>query len=98
MRGGFGHAFKETVCVVEHRDCPHPEGSVDHITLTFLTPTRVVFGEHLTSTLDFHVVIRTLLRRVSNLAYFHAGTEVSLDFRALIAEARNIETVSSDLH
>jgi hypothetical protein len=21
LRGGFGHAFKETVCVVEHRDC-----------------------------------------------------------------------------
>ena len=23
FRGAFGHAFKETVCVVEHRDCGH---------------------------------------------------------------------------
>lgn len=144
----FGHAFKETVCVVEHRDCvrcllrrrcaypyifdsdflpyslyifeqlgerrgigrgrgrfavesavwpapdgrevpiyrgddkvlhsaPHPvtvqdlgipEGAVDRVTVTFLTPARIVFGEHLAFALDVHVVIRTPLRRVSNLA------------------------------
>jgi hypothetical protein len=79
------------------QDLAGPEGLVDRLTLTFTTTARIVFGEHLTSTLDFHVLIRTLLRRVSNLAYFHAGTELNLDFRALIAEAQRIETVSSDL-
>jgi CRISPR-associated endoribonuclease Cas6 len=94
---GDDKVLHSTFRSVTVEDLPYPKESIDHTTLIFLTPTRVVFGEHLTSTLDFHVVIRTLLRRVSNLAYFHAGTELSLDFRALIAEAQNIETVSSDL-
>jgi len=41
--------------------------------------------------------MRVLLRRLSNLAYFHCGTELNLDFRGLIAAAEQIETVTSDL-
>jgi CRISPR-associated endoribonuclease Cas6 len=94
---GDDKVLHSTFHAVTVQDLAYPEGLVDSITLTFATPTRIVFGEHLTSSLDFHVLIRTLLRRVSNLAYFHAGTELSLDFRGLIAEAQRIETVSSDL-
>src|SRR5439155_21855037 len=52
-------------------------------TLHFLTPTRLVYAEALTPIPDFHILIRTLLRRLSNLAYFHCGTELNLDFRGL---------------
>ncbi len=68
------------------------------VTLNFITPTRLVYAESLTPAPDFHVLIRTLLRRLSNLAYFHCGTELNLDFRGLITEAEQIETVTGDLH
>jgi hypothetical protein len=68
------------------------------LTLHFVTPTRLVYAEALTPVLDFHILIRALLRRLSNLAYFHCGTELQLDFRGLITAAEQVETVSSDLH
>lgn len=67
------------------------------LTLHFVTPTRLVYAEVLTPAPDFHVLIRALLRRLSNLAYFHCGTELNLDFRGLITAAEQIETVASDL-
>lgn len=67
------------------------------VTLNFLTPTRLVYAEALTQTPEFHMLIRTLLRRLSNLAYFHCGTELDLDFRRLITAAEQIETVHSDM-
>jgi CRISPR-associated endoribonuclease Cas6 len=94
---GDDKILHSTFRAVTVEELPYPEEAIDHVTLTFLTPARLVFGEHLTSNLDFHILIRTLLRRISNLAYFHAGTELSLDFSALIAEAQRIEAVNSDL-
>lgn len=67
------------------------------VTLNFLTPTRLVYAEALTQTPEFHMLIRTLLRRLSNFAYFHCGTELDLDFRGLITAAEQIETVHSDM-
>jgi hypothetical protein len=56
-----------------------------------------MYGEALTPQPEFHILIRTLLRRLSNLAYFHCGTELDLNFRGLITAAEQIETVHSDL-
>jgi CRISPR-associated endoribonuclease Cas6 len=67
------------------------------VTLHFVTPTRLMYGEALTPQPEFHILIRTLLRRLSNLAYFHCGTELDLNFRGLITAAEQIETVHSDL-
>jgi CRISPR-associated endoribonuclease Cas6 len=67
------------------------------LTLRFLTPTRLVYGGALTDSPDFHVLLRVLLRRLSNLAYFHCGTDLQLDFRGLIAAAEHIQTVASRL-
>lgn len=71
--------------------------SLPAVTMHFLTPTRIRYQEALTPALDFHVLIRALLRRLSNLAYFHCGGELQLDFRGLIAAAEQVETASSDL-
>jgi CRISPR-associated endoribonuclease Cas6 len=69
----------------------------DSLTLRFLTPTRLVYAGSLTDSLDFHVLLRVLLRRLSNLAYFHCGTDLQLDFRGLIAAAEQVQTVASHL-
>jgi len=58
----------------------------------YLTPTRITFDHQLHTYPEFHVVIRNLLRRLSNLAYFHCGQELKLDFRAIIEAAKQVET------
>jgi len=79
------------------RDLFSELATLHFLTLHFVTPTRLVYAEALTAVPDFHVLIRVLLRRLSNLAYFHCGTELNLDFRGLIAAAEQIETVTSEL-
>jgi len=61
------------------------------LTLQFLTPVRIVYEESLTPTLEFHVLIRNLLRRLSSLSYFHCGKALELDFKGLIAKAQEVQ-------
>ena len=62
------------------------------ITVRYLTPTRITFDHQLHTYPEFHVVIRNLLRRLSNLAYFHCGQELKLDFKGIIESATQVET------
>ncbi|HHT9154036.1 MAG TPA: CRISPR system precrRNA processing endoribonuclease RAMP protein Cas6 [Candidatus Hypogeohydataceae bacterium YC40] len=66
-------------------------------TLRFLTPARMRYKGSLTDELPFHVLMRTLLRRVSSLSYFHCGERIYWDFKSLIERAESVETLSSDL-
>lgn len=65
--------------------------SPSKIEIEFLTPTRIVFNESLIAEIEFHHMIRTLLRRISSLSYFHCGELLELDFKGLIERAKNIE-------
>lgn len=78
---------------------PSAEGPLEvrEVVLTFLTPTRIKYRERLASKLDFHVLIRSLLRRISLLSYFHCGRELKLDFRGLIRRAQEVELAESEL-
>jgi len=67
------------------------------ISLSFLTPTRIKFDERLTLDLEFHVLIRNLLRRISLLSYFHCGEELNLNFREVIEMAKEVQTLSKNL-
>jgi len=67
------------------------------LTLSFLTPTRLIFAGRLVSDLQFHILCRTLLRRLSNLMYFHCGAELDVDFKALIEDATRVTTVCNAL-
>ncbi len=60
------------------------------LSLRFITPTRIKFAEKLVEKPDFHHLIRSLLRRISSLSYFHCGTRLELDFRDLIERAQTI--------
>ncbi|RZD16161.1 MAG: CRISPR system precrRNA processing endoribonuclease RAMP protein Cas6 [Candidatus Acididesulfobacter guangdongensis] len=41
------------------------------VNLDFITPTKIIFNEKIVQNLEFHVYIRNLLRRISNLNFFH---------------------------
>ncbi len=67
------------------------------LTLAFLTPTRLMYEGRLVSDLQFQILCRTLLRRMSNLMYFHCGTELDVDYRGLIAEAAHVTMAANRL-
>lgn len=68
------------------------------ITLRFLTPTRIKYKDRLTSDIDFEIVMRNLLRRLSLLSEVHCDEKLNLDYRKLISDARDsVRTVSSNL-
>ena len=65
------------------------------LNLHFLTPTRLIFDHALATVPEFHILIRNLLRRVSNLAYFHCDSELDLDFRGLVDAAQAVTLVDN---
>ena len=67
------------------------------VTVVYLTPTRITYNGHLHAAPDFHVIIRSLLRRLSNLAYFHCGEELKLDFKGIIERAKEIKISDGDV-
>ncbi|MBI5307121.1 MAG: CRISPR system precrRNA processing endoribonuclease RAMP protein Cas6 [Planctomycetes bacterium] len=68
------------------------------LTLSFQTPARIIYDSHLTLDLEFHMLIRQLLRRMSLLAYFHCGLDASdWDFRGIIEKAGEVKVKESKL-
>lgn len=68
------------------------------VTVDFLTPTRIIVNEDLIVDLEFHHLVRSLLRRISTISYFHYGERLALDFNGLIERALRVETVKRDLN
>lgn len=68
------------------------------ITLNFFTPTRLIYQEDLVLDLEFHILIRTLIRRITTLAYFHCDTDMSqMNFKEIIAQAEKVKVESRNL-
>ena len=65
--------------------------------LIFLTPTRLKFDGKLSPDLEFHILFRNLLRRISLLSYFHCGKELDLDFKGLIESSKNVKVKKENL-
>lgn len=61
--------------------------AVRRTVLEFQTMTRLKFEEKYVQRVEFHILMRSLLRRLSSLAYFHHGWEPVLDFTGLIERA-----------
>ncbi|MEA3386308.1 MAG: CRISPR system precrRNA processing endoribonuclease RAMP protein Cas6, partial [Thermodesulfobacteriota bacterium] len=67
--------------------------------LSFITPTRIKYKNSLTKDLEFHVLFRNLLRRISLLSYFHCGYRLDdRGFKDLIEQARHIKIVKRVLY
>jgi len=78
---------------------PRDLGPPAILTLTFLTPTRIYHDDHLAHGLEFHVLVRHLLRRISMLAYFHCDIDTTgWDFKGCIERAGQISTRTSRLN
>jgi hypothetical protein len=45
------------------------------VCLDFITPTKIIFNEKIVQRLEFHIFIRNILRRISNLNFFHCITQ-----------------------
>jgi hypothetical protein len=70
--------------------------SADHVTLRFVTQTRLKHGDHFVRRPEFHVLFRRLLGRLSFLARFHCGGPLDVDFRSLIERARTVRLTHDD--
>lgn len=87
--------LREDSPVVSAAELPFRCG--DTLSLEFLTPTRIKYRGKYICDLEFHVLMRNLLRRISMLAFFHCGFELDVDVKALITEAKMVEVRDWDL-
>jgi hypothetical protein len=76
---------------------PAPDGGATSIVLKFLTPTRLVHNAQAGTPAEFHVLFRSVLRRVNFLNHFHCGGNLRNDAGELVEESRGIRTVESRL-
>lgn len=65
--------------------------------LRLCTPVRLKSGGRYTSRLDFTLLVRALFRRTSDLARFHCGAELNLNYRQWVECAEEVREVSSEL-
>ncbi len=71
--------------------------SLSEMSVSFLTPTRLKYENQIAADCEFHVFFRNLARRIALLNYFHCGGEFPPERKALVEQARAVETVSSSL-
>lgn len=68
------------------------------ITIQFKTPVRIKYQREFISDLEFHILIRNLLRRLSLLGFFHCGRQTfTHNPKELIDLSLEVEKVQSNL-
>ena len=63
----------------------------EKLTLNFLTPTRMKLNKWYVSVPEFPVLIRSLLSRISSLAYFYCDEKLNVDYKQMIEDAKKVE-------
>jgi hypothetical protein len=69
------------------------KNSVNEITLYFITPTRIKNSQRLCDKFEFYILMGSLLRRFSNLLYFHHGTQVRINYEAFIESCKGVSII-----
>lgn len=75
-----------------------PKLSEKQLILRFITPTRIKYGGKYIKNLQFHILLRSLLRRFSSLSYFHCNQVLDLDFKKLIKEAASVKNMQNSIY
>ncbi|MDP2601681.1 MAG: CRISPR system precrRNA processing endoribonuclease RAMP protein Cas6 [Deltaproteobacteria bacterium] len=71
---------------------------IEQATIELLTPLRIVYDSRLADELPFHVLVRSLLRRIGHLSHFHCGGDPSgVDFKEWIELASTVHIVEHGL-
>ncbi len=73
------------------------DGGEDAVTVTFLTPARIMHERRLTSRLPFSVLAANLLRRLSLLAHCHCDQQPDVPVGELLERSRAVETAKESL-
>jgi hypothetical protein len=74
-----------------------PARPVSTLSIRFLSPVRIVYQGRIAQSLDFHVLFRSLVRRIGLLSYFYSEKPFEIDYRGLIAMAEGVKTRRSQL-
>jgi hypothetical protein len=69
----------------------------ERVTVTFATPTRLISDGRLAAAPDFPLLVRSALRRISALAYFHCGHMWEADYRSIVGRAEGVRTAAAGL-
>ncbi|MEW6068484.1 MAG: CRISPR system precrRNA processing endoribonuclease RAMP protein Cas6 [Nitrospirota bacterium] len=90
--------FKPSTILLDFQNLNSETFNSHLLILDFITPTRILYNSHFTFDLEFHVLVRNLLRRLSLLYYFHCNGDPSeWDFKGIIEKAKEIKVVKTDL-
>ncbi|OQA92338.1 MAG: hypothetical protein BWY26_00348 [Elusimicrobia bacterium ADurb.Bin231] len=84
--GVLKNTIKEAILSDSEESCLY-----NSLKINFLTPTRIKFNGHYTSNPEFHILFRTLLRRISNLMYFYCGKSLDINFKETISQSERIK-------
>ncbi|MBM4053095.1 MAG: CRISPR system precrRNA processing endoribonuclease RAMP protein Cas6 [Planctomycetes bacterium] len=79
------------------KDTPQGNNPDNKITISLVTPLRLRFDGHITDKIEFHILVRNLLRRISSLSYFHCDERFQADFKGLIEKAKLVKQTESDI-
>lgn len=75
-----------------------PTEKIESLPLHLITPMRLKYNRDLVVTLEFHILIRNLLRRLGLLYYFHCSNQPpAWDHKEIIRLAEGVKIQSSDL-
>lgn len=90
--GELAHGAERRVRAVELLADPRAAAAGRDVTLSLLSPLRIVYDGRLVEEPTFQDIIRALLRRVSSLCYFHCGGPLEADFAGLKERAGAVRT------
>lgn len=74
-----------------------PVDSSHQLKVHYITPFRVKWQGRLCSQIDFHILLRNILRRLSTLYFLSNRTPLELDYKGLIQKAETVQTLDSQL-
>jgi hypothetical protein len=69
----------------------------DQVTIHFVTPMQLKYKGEFVRQPAFHVLVRTILRRLSSLSYFHCGSRWEIDYRGIIEAAKEVDAVKANV-